>query len=124
DVRLAGAIETRQLIELPTGGQAFMSLVALTAGITGSGASDVFNAEQQVGLSANGQRGEQNGFAVDSGTVTSMVRHGRTNMQPNLESIQEMQITVANFSAESASDAGVNINVVTKGGANQYHGSL
>jgi hypothetical protein len=124
EVRIANTVETKQLIELPTGGQAFMALAALTAGITGNGASDIFNAEQQVGLSANGLRGEQNGFAVDSGTVTSMVRHGRTNMQPNLESIQEMQVTVSNFSAETASDAGVNINVVTKGGTNQYHGSL
>jgi hypothetical protein len=123
DVRMAGRVDSKQLLELPTGGQAFMTLVGLTAGITGSGASDVFNAEQQVGISANGQRGEQNGYAVDSGTVTSMVRHGRTNMQPNLESIEEMQVTVNSFSAESASDAGANVNVVTRGGTNQYHGS-
>ena len=123
DVRLSGTVESKQLMELPMGSQAYMTLATLTAGMTGSGASDEFSAEQQVGLSANGQRGEQNGFAVDSGTVTSMVRHGRTNMQPNLESIEEMQVTVNNFSAESASDAGANINVVTRGGTNQYHGS-
>ena len=122
DVRLSGTVESKQLMELPMGSQAYMTLATLTAGMTGSGASDEFSAEQQVGLSANGQRGEQNGFAVDSGTVTSMVRHGRTNMQPNLESIEEMQVTVNNFSAESASDAGANINVVTRGGTNQYHG--
>jgi len=37
-------------------------------------------------------------------------------MQPNLESIQEMQVTVNNYSAESASDAGLNVNVLTRGG--------
>jgi len=123
DVRVAGTLEAKQLLQLPTSSQSFMTLVGLTAGITGGGGADTFNAEQQVGISANGQRGEQNGFAVDSGTVTSMVRHGRSNMQPNLESIQEMQVTVSNFSAETASDAGANINVVTRGGTNQYHGS-
>ncbi|HXS97468.1 MAG TPA: TonB-dependent receptor [Candidatus Limnocylindrales bacterium] len=122
-VRLAGTLDTKQLTQLPTSNQAYMTLVTLMAGMTGGGASDTFNAEQQVGMSANGQRGEQNGFAVDSGTVTSMVRHGRTNMQPNIESIDEMQVTVNNFSAETASDAGVNVNVLTKGGTNQYHGS-
>ena len=123
DVRVAGTFESKQLLQLPTSAQAYMTLVGLTAGITGGVAADTFNAEQQVGISANGQRGEQNGFSVDSGTVTSMVRHGRTNMQPNLESIEEMQVTVSNYSAETASDAGANINVVTKGGTNQYHGS-
>ena len=124
EVRLAGTFETRQLTELPMSQQSFMALVSLTAGITGNGANDPLQAEAQINISANGQRGEQNGFAVDSGTVTSMVRHGRTNMQPNIEAIQEMQVTVNNFSPESATDAGVNVNVVTKGGTNAYHGSL
>jgi hypothetical protein len=123
EVRLSGRMDSRQLTDLPSSGQAFMSLVSLTAGITGGGGSDTFSAEQQVGISANGQRGEQNGYSVDSGTVTSMVRHGRTNMQPNIESIDEMQVSVNNFSAESATDAGANINVLTKGGTNQFHGS-
>jgi hypothetical protein len=124
EVRLAGTFENKQITQLPISQQSFMALVSLTAGITGSGGNDPFQAEAQINISANGQRGEQNGFAVDSGTVSSMVRHGRTNMQPNIEAIQEMQVTVNNFSAESAADAGVNVNVVTKGGTNQYHGTL
>jgi hypothetical protein len=45
EVRLAGNLETRQLIELPSGGQSFMTLVTLQAGMTGGGGSDTFNAE-------------------------------------------------------------------------------
>jgi len=48
-------------------------------------------------MNAAGLRGEQYGFAVDSGNVTSMVRHGRINLQPNAESIQEMRVAVNNF---------------------------
>jgi hypothetical protein len=125
EVRLAGRVENKQILELPISGQNFMGLVGLTAGITGNAnMGDIFSGEQQVNISANGQRGEQNGFSVDSATVTSMVRHGRTNLQPNAESIQEMQVTVSNFSAESGNDAGANVNVATKSGTNTYHGSL
>jgi hypothetical protein len=123
--KVSSVVEQRQLTELPLLGRNFLSLVALTAGVTGSyNFSDTFGSEQQVNMNAAGMRGEQNGFAVDSGTVTSMVRHGRTNLQPNAESVQEMRVAVNNFSAEAGGDAGANINVVTRSGSNELHGAL
>src|SRR5260370_6836449 len=101
-----------------------MALVALMPGVTGAlAASDVFAAQTGVNFNAGGQRSEQNGFAVDSGTTTSMVRHGQINLQPNTESIQEVQVTVNNFSAASGSDAGAQVRVATKSGTNDFHGS-
>jgi len=103
-----------------------MALAALVPGVTGTttaASSDVFSAQTGVGFNAGGQRSEQNGFAVDSGTTTSMVRHGQINLQPNTESIQEVQVTVNNFSAASGSDAGAQVRVATKSGTNDFHGS-
>jgi hypothetical protein len=121
--RVSGVIESRQLTDLPIPGRNFLALIALTPGVTGdTGRADVFGSEPQIGLNAAGQRGEQNGFAVDSGSVTSMVRHGRTNLQPNAEAIQEMRVTVNNFSAEHGGDAGAAVNVVTRSGSNAWHG--
>jgi len=124
DAKVVGMIESKQLAELPIPGRNFMALVTLTPGVTGTNAApDIFNAENQVNMNAAGLRGEQNGFAVDGGTVTSMVRHGRVNLQPNAESIAEVQIAVNDFSATRGNDAGASIRVTTKQGTNQYHGS-
>lgn len=123
DARVSGVIESKQLTDLPIPGRNFLGLIALTPGVTGdTGRSDVFGSEPQIGMSAAGLRGEQNGFAVDSGSVTSMVRHGRTNLQPNAEAIQELRVTVNNFSPEHGGDAGASVNVVTRSGGNALHG--
>src|SRR5262245_9431708 len=125
EAKVSGVVELRQLTDLPIPGRNFLALLALTPGVTGNpGRDDVFGSEPQIALSAAGLRGEQNGFAVDSGNVTSMVRHGRTNLQPNAESIQEMRITVNNFSAEHGGDAGASVNVTTRSGGNDFHGAI
>jgi len=125
DAKVASTIERTQLTELPIAGRSFMTLVNLTAGVTGTTSSrDIFQAENQASFNAGGLRNEQNGFAVDGGTVTSMVRHGRVNLQPNADSIEEVQITVNDFSAAAGNDAGASVKVTTKSGTNDYHGSL
>ena len=126
DAKVAGMIESKQLSELPVPGRNYMALAALVPGVTGTtnaASGDVFSAQTGVGFNAAGQRSEQNGFAVDSGTTTSMVRHGQINLQPNTESIQEVQVTVNNFSAAAGSDAGAQVRVTTKSGTNDFHGS-
>ena len=124
EARVANVVESKQLVDLPIPGRNFMALAVLTPGVTGAlVAPDVFSAEQQVNINAAGMRGEQNGYTVDSGTVTSMVRHGRTNLQPNPESIGEVQVTVNNFSAEAGNDAGASVKVLSRSGTNDYHGS-
>jgi Carboxypeptidase regulatory-like domain len=124
DAKVAGLIERTQIVELPIAGRNYMALVNLTPGVTGTLANaDIFNAQAQVNINAGGLRGEQNGFAVDGGTTTSMVRHGQINLQPNAESIEEVQITVNDFSAAAGNDAGASVKVTTKAGTNDFHGS-
>jgi len=123
--RVSQVIEQKQLTELPLPGRNFLGLVALAPGVVGStGQNDVFGSEPQIQMSAAGLRGEQNGFSVDAASVTSMVRRGRINLQPNAESIQEMRVAVNDFSAEKGNDAGATVNVLTKQGTNEFHGSL
>lgn len=122
---VATVIESRYLADLPLSGRSFLALAMGTPGVTGvSVPSDVFGGESQINVNVAGQRGEQNGFSVDSGTVSSMVRHGRTNLTPNAESIQELQVSVTDFSASRGNDAGGSIAVLTKSGSNAFHGSL
>ena len=114
--RVSTVIENQKLTDLPVVGRNFYSLVVLTPGITGlpSGGSqayaatnvDVFIPEYGVNMSGGGLRTEQNRFSLDSSNVTSMVRGGVVNITPNAESIQELRVSVNNFSAENGAGAG------------------
>ena len=131
--RVSGLIQTQDLTELPVVGRNFYALVVLTPGVTGlpsgggqayaQATSDVFNVEYGVNLNANGLRAEENGFNVDSGSTTSMVRHGVTNLIPNAESVEELRVSVNNFSAENGGNAGALVSVITKQGTNDWHGT-
>src|SRR5205809_5572686 len=75
-------------------------------------------------MSANGARTESNNFMVDSATVSSSQRSGVTNINPNAESVEEVRVLVNNFSAEYGRNGSVLVNVITKSGANDLHGSF
>ena len=130
--RVSSVIEKQKIDDLPMVGRNFYSLVVLTPGVTGlpTGGTqayaqslvDVFIPEYGVNMNAGG-RAEQNRFSLDSSNVTSMVRGGVVNITPNAESIQELRVSVNNFSAENGSGAGASVTAITKSGTNGLHGS-
>jgi Carboxypeptidase regulatory-like domain/TonB dependent receptor len=73
-------------------------------------------------LSVNGQREASNGFLLNGTTVQEFAFSG-TAIIPNLDSIAEFRIVTNNFDAEYGNYAGGQINVITKSGANRFHGS-
>src|SRR6202040_315669 len=72
--------------------------------------------------SISGQREDANGFMVNGGDVKELM-NGGTSIVPNLDSIAEFRILTNNFDAEYGNYSGGVINVVTKSGSNQFHGS-
>jgi hypothetical protein len=73
-------------------------------------------------ISINGQREFANSFIVDGSDVEEDVNMGAAII-PNLDSIAEFRIITSNFDAEYGEFSGGQINVVTKSGTNQFHGS-
>src|SRR6185295_8014067 len=86
--------------------------------------ADLYNNEYGVGMNANGARTESNNFMVDSASVSSSQRNGVANINPNSESVEEVRVLVNNFSAEYGRNGSVLVNVITKSGANDFHGSI
>ena len=74
-------------------------------------------------LSVNGQRESSNGFLLNGTTVQEFAFSGAAII-PNLDSIAEFRIVTNNFDAEYGNYAGGQINVITKSGANRFHGSV
>ncbi|MGA2811629.1 MAG: carboxypeptidase regulatory-like domain-containing protein [Candidatus Acidiferrum sp.] len=120
---------------VPLNGRSFTDLLALQPGvapqttITGSsvqaaGASTI-NPSGYLNpgtISINGQREYANGFSVNDADVVERFTMGAAVI-PNLDSISEFRVLTGNFNAEYGNYSGGRINVVTKSGANQFHGS-
>ena len=81
--------------------------------------SDLYSNEFGVNMNANGARTESNYFLIDSSTVSSSQRSGVVNINPNTESVQEVRVSVNNFSAEYGRNGSVLVNIVTKSGNQQ-----
>src|SRR5437879_8331455 len=82
---------------------------------------DVFSAEYGVNLNANGQRAESNNFQVDNASVNGSPRGGVSNFSPSADAVQELRVSVNNFSAESGRNSSASVNVVTKSEIGRAH---
>jgi hypothetical protein len=133
EARISGHIQEKQVSELPLTGRNFMTLVVLTPGVTGlpsgggqsyaQATGDIFSAEYGVNMNANGQRAESNNFQVDGASVNGSPRGGVSNFSPSADAVQELRVSVNNFSAEYGRNSSASVSVVTKSGTNDYHGT-
>jgi len=92
---------------------------------TGPGGSNtsVFQTENQVQVSANGQRVTSNNYQVDGVSVNSLGWGGAAVITPNQESVKEVRVLSSNYTAEVGRNSGAQIEVVSQNGTNQFHGS-
>src|SRR5713226_2845138 len=108
---------------LPTNGRNFINFVLLTPGVT----LDVRGGD----ISFAGQRGTLNSLIVDGadnnntffGQSLGRTGSGRAPYQFSEDAVQEFQVNSNAYSAEYGSAGGAVINVVTKSGTNQFHGT-
>lgn len=132
--RLSGSIDRTQLKEIPLNGRNLFNLIALQAGVVGRGRSvaegggsrsgnDPFSGEAGALINAAGQRSEANNFTVDNSSINSGVRGGFTNIVPSAEAVEEVRVVVNNVSAVDGRNSGAQVEVVTRSGTNQWHGS-
>lgn len=129
--KVAGDISAQEISQLPLAGRNIGNLISYTPGVTGTANAsrnandtDVFSLVNNPQVNANGQRGEANMFYLDNTLATSNPDPGVYNLTPNPEMIQELHVAVNDYSAESGRGSGIVIQAVTKGGTNNFHGSL
>jgi hypothetical protein len=127
--QLGEVIESQKMTSVPLNGRAFTDLLSLQPGVSPfAGKSEGGDTPLASGslnngnVSINGGREASNGFMVNGGNVNDGVENG-TAIVPNLDSISEFRIITNNFDAEYGNFSGGQVNVVTKNGTNQFHGS-
>lgn len=115
-------ITPKEVEELPLVGRDAANLAYLAPGVKATDSYDPTKNRYAI-LSVNGSDGRNinttvNGVDNKDNTVGGAV------MQMPLEAIQEFQISTQRFSAENGRSQGAAINMITKSGTNDYHGSV
>jgi hypothetical protein len=130
--QMGEVITGKTMTAVPLNGRAYTDLLALQPGVSpynaiDTGTGGIGDRAVDGGLNAgnqsvNGQRETANGFMVNGSNVEEGKNNGAAII-PNLDSISEFRIITNNFDAEYGNYSGGQINVVTKSGTNQLHGS-
>lgn len=131
--QMGQVIGSEKIESVPLNGRSFIDLLALQPGVspytvtvfnTGTGiggrtvSGDLSNGSQSV----NGGRSGSNAYLINGGYAEEGA-HQAAAMVPNLDSIAEFRIITNNYNAEYGNYSGGQVNVVTKAGGNQFHGS-
>lgn len=122
---LAHTMENQRIINLPTNGRNSYGFAMLVPGVRASrGFSEVaYGMYNDQFVSINGSRPNQNSFLLDGGANSNPAFNGPA-MFPSVDGVEEYKVQTNNYSAEFSNSAGGVINLVTKSGTNQLHGSL
>jgi hypothetical protein len=123
----ANVVTERTIRDLPINRRDYLSFTLLAPAVSDSTrlASDQdYRVKQtpQSGLSFYGSNGRGNSVTVDGGEVNDDAGGVRLNMSQ--DAVQEFQINRSNYGADLGGASGATINIVTKSGGNDVHGSL
>jgi len=129
---LGGILESKLVTSLPVNGGDYQKLIFLVPGVTGS-PDQITDSPGSFGIfSVNGARGRANNFLLDGTDMNDGYRNDPAINEAGVfgtpatilpvASIAELHVA-SNFEAEYGRSAGAVVNIVTKSGTNQYHGS-
>ena len=115
-------IDNRKVVDLPLNGRQFLQLNLLVPGaVPGTFGSQL--STQGGAISVNGMREAGNNFLLD-GIDNNDLAINLFSVSPSVDSIQEFKVQSSTYSAEYGKQAGAQINVTSKSGTNEIHGSL
>ena len=121
-------IENRSIVELPLNGRNYLQLASLIPGATTNGPSSSQGKQRMGGqrnsfaLNVSGQRIHYNHYSLD-GIENTDLNFNSYMLLPSIDALREFKVESGLFDAEYGR-AIAQINVSTKSGTNQYHGTL
>jgi hypothetical protein len=144
---LSGTVTSNQIEHLPSFGRDVLKLAQLapgsfadgsqgsgndnynlpgtqTGGGQSGGADGIFKTENGAQVIANGQQSESNGISIDGISTTSAVWGGATVVTPSEDSVESVKILTNSYDAEDGRFSGAQIQITSKSGTNDIHGSL
>jgi hypothetical protein len=130
---LGTVVDGQRIVDLPLNGRNFLSLVSespnVSAGFNTNGGTSTGAASTRLGgdranqsFAVSGSRREFNNYSID-GVVNTEPNFNAYLFLPSIDAIQEFKVQTGIYSAEFGRGIG-QVNVSTKSGTNQYHGTL
>lgn len=95
-----------------------------TNGTPSGGADGIFKTENGVQVISSGQQSQNNGISIDGISTTSVVWGGATIITPSEDSVDSVKIVSNSYDAEDGRFSGSQIQIISKSGTNNFHGSL
>ncbi len=121
---LGQVIDNRYMMSLPNLGRNPLALISLTPGVVG--AAGATSAGTSTNFVANGARNSTSDVLVDGAIVNTTEQNtGATDLKytPSVDAVLEFKMQTNFFGAEYAESGGAIVNVVTKSGTNDFHGT-
>jgi len=123
---VSDVVSSNQIQDLTLVGRNYQMLTILTPGGAPGDSWDPtkLGHNSQASISFNGSRSYYNNFEVEGGQNNDTTSGGPSpDTFPALDSIAEFRINTSNYGADIGMRAGANIQVITKSGTKEYHGS-
>jgi Carboxypeptidase regulatory-like domain/TonB-dependent Receptor Plug Domain len=112
---VSGVVDNRKITQLPLNGRNVYGLESLVTGAA---------PDNSGRIRFNGVRSRGNEILVDGVTQVPPETRGDPVAPPPVDSVQEFKISSSSYSAEFGSAAGGLVNVATRAGTNEFHGTL
>jgi hypothetical protein len=141
-----GVVNDNQIQHMPSFGRDVFQLIQLAPGVFGDGAqgsggnsqalpgtqgpggtggnAGIFATENGPQALAAGQQYENNSYSIDGISTTSAVWGGTTVITPSEDSVDNVKVLSNGYDAENGRFSGAQVQVTSKSGSNNFHGSL
>jgi hypothetical protein len=120
NAEVGGVIDSAQIKEIPVSGRNWASLTLLAPGAVNYGDG----AQRSIRFSGHSLDDSSFTFdGVDTSGVQEQTQKADTRLNIALDAISEFRVSTSNYTAETGSAGGAQINVVSKSGTNALHGS-
>ncbi len=122
DSHTVAGVVTRDSVEnIPLNGRNMLQLATLEPGVTSApGSTAVFNAQFNLSVLGGASR---NYVTVDGGSIVDNVEGATTALNLSNEVVQEFQTSTVNYDLGTGIGSTGAINIVTRSGSNDFHGS-
>src|ERR1039457_3362978 len=119
---LDGVITRQQIQGLPLNGRSFLNLASIEPGVSVSiGSTSQYNA--QFSVSILGADSGRTSYNVDGGNIRDSIEGSGPGMNFSQEVVQEFQLSSVNFDLSTGITSVGAVNIVSRSGGNDFHGS-
>src|SRR5262245_44151372 len=117
---------------LPLASRNFTAVLGMSTGVAVAANNGTAFGKGTENMSVNGANPEKNNFQMDGVSINNAAGNNEANDAglytgiaiPNPDAIQEFKIQTSTYDASYGRNPGANVNVVTRGGGNEFHGTL